>query len=430
MASWKKAGIIGAAVGAVAAGVAAGVAAPRYLARRARSTDDDPYATELFEFPPTDHVGIVTTRDGVDLNVEAIGPDDAPLTVFFTHGYCMESGVFYFQRQALNDVLHPRKSLTAMVQQRIDGDVEDDTTEQPNGHRTDAEERIALAKYLHEHPDAGFRAVFFDQPGHGRSGGVPDTEYSIDDLASALEDVIEAVAPTGQLMIVAHSMGGMATFALARRRPELFRKRVAAMCLMSTSAGGINKLNFGLPKVLKRVRRTALPMVQRVTGWTPQLLDRARHLVGDIAWLITRKYGFAGDEPSSALVSEVERMNTHTPMPTVMGYVRAILEHDETAVLESMRKWKIPTLIIVGDGDHFTPPEHSRFIAESLPHAKFVEIERAAHVPQMEHPGEISQLLLEIIYKTVATIPAKPAGKGPKRHHRMWTPFKKNPKKE
>ncbi|QSB05795.1 alpha/beta fold hydrolase [Natronoglycomyces albus] len=415
---WKKAGIIGATVGAAAAAVAAGVAAPRYLARRARSDKADPYAAEPFEFPPTDHVGIVTTRDGVDLNVEAIGDEDAPLTVIFAHGYCMESGVFYFQRKALNEVLHPSKHHGPGT-----------NGSRGNGHSPDAASRRNLIAYLHEHPNAGFRAVFYDQPGHGRSGALPDTEYSIDDLAAALEDVIEAVAPEGKLMIVGHSMGGMSVFALARRRPDLFKKRVAALCLISASAGGINELNFGMPRVLKRVRRTALPMVQRVTGWTPQLIDRARHLAGDIAWLITRKYGFANDDPSPALVSEVERMNTHTPMPTVMGYVRAILDHDETAVLGTMRTWKIPTLIIVGDDDQFTPTEHARFIAESLPHATHVVLAQAAHVPQMEHPGEISQRLLEIINKTVASTPPLKRGRTRKSTHRLWTPFK-NPKKE
>src|ERR1043165_8766587 len=96
----KKAGIIGAIVGLAAAGIAAGVATERYLVRKARNTDDDPYADEPFGLLPYDKSATVTTADGVELYAEVEGPDDAPVTAVFVHGFCLDMGTFHFQRRA------------------------------------------------------------------------------------------------------------------------------------------------------------------------------------------------------------------------------------------------------------------------------------------------------------------------------------------
>ena len=66
----------------------------------------------------------MTTPDGVDLAVREVGPEDAPLTVVFSHGFCLRMGAFYFQRARLT-----------------------------------------------EQWGAQVRMVFYDQRGHGQSGG-------------------------------------------------------------------------------------------------------------------------------------------------------------------------------------------------------------------------------------------------------------------
>ncbi|WP_156925856.1 alpha/beta fold hydrolase [Glycomyces arizonensis] len=341
----------------VAAGAALAIGVPRYLARRTRSSSNDPYASEPFELPPTDEVRTVISHDGVPVHVETVGPEDAALTVVFAHGYLHDASTFYFQRKAIARAVNAGASL---------------------------------------------RAVFYDQPGHGRSGPLPRTEYSMDELAETLHDVIATVAPRGPLVLVGHSMGGMAVQAFARRRPEVVAERVKGVAFLSTSPAGLDTVETKPMRALRRMRRTVLPMLQQITGWTPQLIDRARLLSGDIGWLVTRRAAFACLDPPHSLVSLVERMNRHTPVQSVVGYVRAILDHDELAALG--RFADIPVLVVVGDSDILTPPRHSHRLADAIPGARFVLVAEAAHSPQLEYPGEISQLLLEMIDKVIAGI--------------------------
>lgn len=380
--------IAGGVTGGVAVGAALAFGIPRYLARRTRSAVSDPYAHEPFELPPMSSVRTVETRGGASVHVETAGPEDADLTVVFLHGYMQDMATFYFQRKAVAGAVRGGASL---------------------------------------------RAVLYDQPGHGRSGPLPRTEYSIEDLAEVLHDVVAAVAPEGPLVLVGHSMGGMTVQTYARLHPEDFHERVKGVAFLSSSAAGLDTVETRPMRALRRLRRTVLPMLQQVAGWTPDLIDRSRLLAGDLGWLLTRRAAFGHVDPPASLVSLVERMNRRTSIQSIVGYARAILDHDETATLP--RFAGLPALVLVGEADLLTPPEHSRRLAAALGGSRFGLIAEAAHSPQLEYPGEISQLLLEMIDKVAADLgngsgatasSREAAHDGDRGRHRRWSPFSRH----
>ena len=88
------------------------------------------------------------------------------------------------------------------------------------------------------------------------------------------------------------------------------------------------------------------------------MLDRAREASTDLAWLLTRKYGFGPGKVSPALVSYVERMNSATRTESVARYLRTLYTHDRVLALGAFKQ--IPVLVICGDEDLLTPVEHSR----------------------------------------------------------------------
>ncbi|MDN3242051.1 alpha/beta fold hydrolase [Glycomyces tritici] len=380
--------VAGGVTGGVAFGAALAWGIPRYLARRTRASSVDPYAHEPFELPPQRSVFTVESRAGVPIHVETAGPEDADLTVVFVHGYMQDMATFYFQRKAIAEA---------------------------------------------NRGDVSLRAVLYDQPGHGRSGPLPRTEYGIEDLAEVMHDVLTAVAPRGPLVLVGHSMGGMTIQVYARLHEADFRERVKGVAFLSSSAAGLDTVETKPMRALRRLRRTVLPMLQQVAGWTPDLIDRSRLLAGDLGWLLTRKAAFGHIDPPASLVTLVERMNRRTSMQSIVGYARAILDHDETATLPLFKG--LPALVVVGDEDLLTPPEHSRRLAAALEGSRFALIAEAAHSPQLEYPGEISQLLLEMIDKVVAEIgrgsavsaapEATPFERDPGRHRR-WSPFSRH----
>jgi pimeloyl-ACP methyl ester carboxylesterase len=356
----RKAGIISSVVGVAAAGVAAGVAAERVLLRRRRrGTDRDPYRDESFGLLPADEYRTVTTDEGIALHVEITGNPKAPLTVVFVHGFCLDMGTFHFQRQLLSTM-------------------------------------------------EGVRTVSYDQPGHGRSGRLDKGEYTIDLLGGALRKVLRETTPRGKVVLVGHSMGGMAIMALADAAPELFtsdgRKardgRVAGVVLISTSAGELGGVTLGMPQVLVRFRKPLLPLISGA-GWvTAGMVDRAREASTDLAWLLTRRYGFGSGRVSPSLVSYVERMNSATRTESVARYLRALYSHDRVLALTAFKD--IPVLVICGDEDLLTPVEHSEAICEALPHAELVVIPKGGHVALLEHSEAVNGALLPYLRKILA----------------------------
>ena len=358
----RRAGLLGAVIGVVAAGVAAGVATERALVRRTRQGSEDPYGDERFGELPYDETCVVTAPDGTDLYVEIVEPADGleldadfaarvvgppPLepTVVFVHGFCLDMGTFHFQRKELT-------------------------------RRGD------------------YRMVFYDQPGHGRSGKLESGDYELVALGAALRAVIDSTIPEGPIVLMGHSMGGMTIMAFAELYPELFGDRVSGVVLMATSGGRMEEAKLGLVPLAARVGTPLLPLVNSRTGG---VIDRARQASSDLAWLLTRRYGFGDSRPSPALVSYVEEMNSRTTAETVARYLRTLYSHARYPALAALRE--TPTLVIVGDKDMITPLTHSEEIMRHLPEAEFITVPDSGHVVMLEHADEVNAALDEFLGK-------------------------------
>jgi pimeloyl-ACP methyl ester carboxylesterase len=341
------AGVVGSIVGLAAAGVAAGIAGRRALLRRQKQAAElDPHQDELFGELPADEYRTVTTQEGIPLHVEIVGPAWARTTVIFVHGFCLDMGTYHFQRTALSQV-------------------------------------------------DGVRAVYYDQPGHGRSGRLASGEYTVDLLASALRTVIEeCAAADSRVVLVGHSMGGMAIMALAELHPDLFAPdgRVSRVALISTSAGGVT---FGLPDLVVRFRERLLPLISNAGTATAPVVDRARAASKDLARLLTRRFGFGSSGASASLVSYVEHMNGAMPTESVARYLCALYGHAGQPGLSGLKR--VPVLVISGDEDHVIPVEHSYHLVQELPHAELVIIPGSGHVALLESSEAVNDVLLPFI---------------------------------
>jgi pimeloyl-ACP methyl ester carboxylesterase len=183
----------------------------------------------------------------------------------------------------------------------------------------------------------------------------------------------------------------MTIMALAEQVPELFESRVEAVVLISTSAGKLDQVNFGLPEVVAKFRRPLLPVVGIAGPLSSGVVDRARRASTDLAWLLTRRYGFGTARPSPALVSYVEKMNTTTSTDVIARYLRTLYTHARLLVLGPLRR--VPVLLVCGDRDVLTPLTHTREIAAVLPEAELVVIEEGGHVVMLEHADEVNEAI-------------------------------------
>ncbi|MER5950848.1 alpha/beta hydrolase [Streptomyces sp. NPDC001904] len=378
--SWRRAGLAGAAVGVVAAGAAAGVAVERLtvgrgMRRKARLALDasGPYGS-LRGVP-----GKAYAADGTELyyEVDDVEPEDAtgtrrrrlfgrkapaPVTVVFSHGYCLNQDSWHFQRAALRGVV---------------------------------------------------RCVYWDQRSHGRSGrGVEQTEsgrpVSIDTLGGDLKAVVDAAAPEGPLVLVGHSMGGMTVMAFADQHPELVRDRVVGAALVGTSSGRLGEVNYGLPVAGVNVVRRVLPGVLKALGQRAELVERGRRATADLFAGIIKRYSFATRDVDPAIARFAERMIEGTPIDVVAEFYPAFQEHDKTAALS--RFAGLPVLVLAGEQDLVTPSGHSEAIAELLPEAEFVLVPDAGHLVMLEHPEVVTDRLADLLARTGAVPAAATVG--------------------
>lgn len=364
MTAKRTAGLLGALAGVAAAGLAGGIAVERLVIRPRPVPDDDPYLDEPFGELPADEVRTVTTDEGVDLHVEVVEPpeperkprrrlfrraDTGPdLTVILVHGFALDMGTFHFQRKDLSTLTKPR-----------------------------------------------LRLVAYDQPGHGKSGRLAAGDYTIDALGAALYRVIEEVAPDGPLALVGHSMGGMTIMALAEQHPELFGGRVRAVAQISSTAGELATESFGMPRLLTRARQGLLPVVAGATRHAPAVLDRARQASTQLAYALTKRFGFGPGKPSRALVRYVEKMNAGTSLEVIAGFLGTLFQHDRYDALVPISRTDV--LIACGDHDLFTPLAHSEQMADLLPNAELVVIPDGGHMALLEYPEAVNGPLRKLL---------------------------------
>jgi pimeloyl-ACP methyl ester carboxylesterase len=355
-----KVGLFSLGVGLTAAGVGAalGVAAERVAMRRpllsafgAGQPDDEDYGGLHVTATP------VTADDGTALHVEVEEADQdhagrtarglaVPVTVVFSHGYALTMDCWHFQRKALR---------------------------------------------------GRFRLVIWDQRGHGRSGSGAPGSATIDQLGSDLSAVIDAVAAEGPLVLVGHSMGGMTVMALADRRPELFAERVLGVALVSTSAGGLGRVDLGMAGLGRLVQRLA-PATVKVLTRTPRLVEHGRRLVSDLEAVLVRRYSYASPV-SDSLVRFTAEMIASIRLEVISDFLPTFSVHDKRAALAVLNGLEV--LVIVGDHDLLTPVEHSEHIVRELPGAEHVVVRDGGHLLMLEHPDVVTGHLIELIERSL-----------------------------
>jgi pimeloyl-ACP methyl ester carboxylesterase len=295
--------------------------------------------------PPPPGSRTVTTDDGIPLHVEIDGDVDAPLTVVFSHGFTARLLEWELQRAALRDRA---------------------------------------------------RLVLWDQRGHGRSGWTPLTAATIDRTGRDLGQVLDATTPTGPVVLVGHSLGGMSVMALARQRPELFGARVVGVFLLATSSGGLVETGL-LGRAVKGVRKVGLltPYLRFLQLIAPAL-ERFRRRGTAIGRRVTRRLLFGADDADLPNVRLVQELLEETPWPIAMAFYATFLDHDETASLEVLRR--VPVTVVAATHDRLTPAAHGRHIAAVIgENAELVVVPGAGHSVNLTRTQVVDRALLDLL---------------------------------
>jgi pimeloyl-ACP methyl ester carboxylesterase len=344
VARWRRlTSAAGLATGIAAAGVGVVIAAEKVAVGRLR-TQPDPAALEPFGQLRGRPVTVLAD-DGVPLHAEISGPEDAPLTIVFCHGYTLSQDVWHYQRQ----------------------DLEQDT-----------------------------RLVFWDQRGHGRSGRSAPERLTIGQLGADLAAVLAAtVRSSGPVVLVGHSMGGMTIMALAARQPELFGTTIAGVVLISTAAAGLDPGAYW-PAPLRPAARLLTPAVLSGSAGSRrvELVEWLRRSAGDISFLSTRFIAFGDPDVSPTAVDFLDRVIRATPMDVVAGLFPALRDHDLRSALPALGQ--VPVVVLAGAADRLVPARLAEELADGIPGSTLIIVPGAGHAIILERPDIVTEEISDL----------------------------------
>jgi 3-oxoadipate enol-lactonase len=221
-------------------------------------------------------------------------------------------------------------------------------------------------------PQAGplgerFRLVRYDVRGHGRSP-VPPGPYEISDLGEDLIALLDRLE-IERALLCGLSIGGMIGMWTAAHAPE----RVERLAVICTSA------HLG-PAAAAYAERAATVRSQGVEAVADAVLER---------WFTP---GFRQANPG--FVARMREMLVATPREGYAGCCEALAAMDLRADLDKIRA---PTLVLAGEDDLATPPEHGRAIAEGVSGAQLSVVSQAAHLASVERAEVVTSLLLRFL---------------------------------
>lgn len=207
-----------------------------------------------------------------------------------------------------------------------------------------------------------FRIVRYDKRGHGLSETLP-APYHMDDHVDDLACLLDALA-IGETVVCGVSVGGMIAQGLAARQPE----RVRGLVLCDTAA------KIGTAEMWD----TRIETIGR--GGIESLADAIME-----RWLSS---AYRKDRPDDA--AGWRNMLVRTTVEGYAGTCAAIRDADLT---EQAKAIGVPTLALCGSEDGATPPDLVRETAALIPGARFELIEGVGHLPCIECPERIGDLI-------------------------------------
>jgi len=239
------------------------------------------------------------------------------------------------------------------------------------------------------------RVIRWHYRGHGRSGVPADCgRVGFDDISSDLQAVLKATG-TEQAVLLGHSMGVQVSLEHHRRHPE----QVLGLALICGSHGlpldtfhDSKALKIILPSMIAAAEKypQAMELIWRLTAGGELAYQFATHL--EVNGKLVRREDFA---PYFRHLSGMDPR-------LFLGMLRHASEH---TAYDHLPEVKVPTLIVAGTHDTFTPYWLSEEMQSRIPGSELLTVPGGTHVAPIEHP-ELITLRLE---KFLAGVPARRA---------------------
>ncbi len=211
-----------------------------------------------------------------------------------------------------------------------------------------------------------FAIVLYDKRGHGLSdlGQMP---YSIEDHATDLAGLLDFLS-VKEAVICGLSVGGLIAQSLYQRRPDL----VLALILCDTAH-----------------------KIGTADSWNARIAQVEAHGIESIVdAVMERWFTLAFRRPENIAFAGYCNMLVRQP---AAGYAATCAALRDADLTEAAAGIAVPTLCVVGDQDGSTPPELVLSTAKLIPNARYEVIKDAGHIPCVEQPEALTEVIRAFI---------------------------------
>jgi pimeloyl-ACP methyl ester carboxylesterase len=186
------------------------------------------------------------------------------------------------------------------------------------------------------------------------------------DSMHGLATAVLAQAPPGPFALAGLSMGGYVAFEILRQAPH----RVLALALLDTSA------RPDTPEASESRRQAITQAQQDFTQIAPALMRKQLH---------------PAHLQRPDIVGAIKEMAQRVGPEAYIRQQQAIMARvDSRPLLKVIRR---PTLVLCGREDRITPVELHEEMADAIPAAQLVVVERCGHLSALEQPQAISDAM-------------------------------------
>jgi 3-oxoadipate enol-lactonase len=219
-----------------------------------------------------------------------------------------------------------------------------------------------------------YRAIAWDMPGYG--GSVPLPTVSIASLADALADFLQQIGAMKPILI-GHSIGGMIVQQLLAKTPD-----IAGAVVLAQTSPAFGKPDGDWQKSFLDARLGPLERGETMRSLAPTLVKE-----------------LVGDDPDESGMALARDCMASVPEATYRATMLALMGFDQRSALKNITA---PTLVLSGSKDNNAPAPMMAKMATYIPSAKYVEIEGAGHLVNLERPGAFNAALEQFLKANVA----------------------------
>jgi pimeloyl-ACP methyl ester carboxylesterase len=241
-------------------------------------------------------------------------------------------------------------------------------------------------KYLERELGERYRVVHWHYRGHGRTPPPRDrARVEIIDLADDLYAVLDAGAgEDARAVLIGHSMGVQVSLEAYRRAPG----RVRALVLACGSYGTPLRTFKG-----QRTLEQVLPFISFAVNRIPGVVSNVwrsvlpTELAFQVATLLEINGQLIRREDFFPYLEHMAKVDVRLYLQMLAAAGR----HSARDVLEQV---EVPTLIITGDRDGFTPAWLSDEMQRLVPRSELYTVESGSHTAPIERPAEVNATVL------------------------------------